>query len=162
ACGSVRAAVQCRRPLRSARRVALDRLGTALAAEPAGVVLSSMDASTGINVAPAAVSADAALRAVAPFEGLKGAWSMAAAVGLLFAGATRLQHWAAVLLARFQAQPPGTGWLQRAISADSVQLAALAIAAYGLVRLLEAWGLWHARAWASWLGCVSATLYLLF
>jgi len=121
-----------------------------------------MDASTGINVAPAAVEADAALRAVALFEGLKGALSLAAAVGLLFAGATRLQHWAAVLLARFQAQPPGTGWLQRAISADSVQLAALAIAAYGLVRLLEAWGLWHARAWASWLGCVSATLYLPF
>src|SRR5690606_4194335 len=91
ACGSVRAAVQCRRPLRSARRVALDRLGTALAAEPAGVVLSSMDASTGINVAPAAVEADAALRAVALFEGLKGALSLAAAVGLLFAGATRLQ-----------------------------------------------------------------------
>lgn len=121
-----------------------------------------MDASTGINVAPAAAEADAALRAVALFEGLKGALSLAAAVGLLFAGATRLQHWAAVLLARFQAQPPGTGWLQRAISADSVQLAALAIAAYGLVRLLEAWGLWHARAWASWLGCVSATLYLPF
>ena len=38
----------------------------------------------------------------------------------------------------------------------------IAIAVYGLLRLLEAWGLWRARAWASWLGCVSAALYLPF
>ena len=32
--------------------------------------------------------------------------------------------------------------------------------AYGLLHLLEAWGLWRARGWASWLGCVTAALYL--
>lgn len=123
-----------------------------------------MGASTDIDVAPAAADADPALRAVALFEGLKGGLSLAAAVGLLFAGATRLQHWAAIVLARLHAPPhaPGTGWLQHAINADSVHLAALAIAAYGLLRLLEAWGLWRARSWASWLGCVSAALYLPF
>ena len=32
---------------------------------------------------------------------------------------------------------------------------------YGAVRLAEAWGLWRAKAWASWLG-LSAALYLPF
>jgi len=34
--------------------------------------------------------------------------------------------------------------------------------AYGVLHLVEAWGLWRARAWASWLGCISASLYLPF
>ena len=33
-------------------------------------------------------------------------------------------------------------------------------ALYGIVHLIEGWGLWRAKAWASWLGCVSAALYL--
>ncbi len=28
------------------------------------------------------------------------------------------------------------------------------------MRLLEAWGLWRARAWASWLGCIGSAAYL--
>ena len=32
--------------------------------------------------------------------------------------------------------------------------------AYGLLHLFEAWGLWRAKAWASWLGCLAAALYL--
>ncbi len=110
---------------------------------------------------PANAAADPALRAVALFEGLKGVVSLLAAAGLAFAGAARLQQWAAMALSRFQPQP-GSAWLQRAISAESVRLVVLAILAYGLLRLLEAWGLWRARAWASWLGCVSAAIYLPF
>ena len=41
-----------------------------------------------------------------------------------------------------------------------MHLSAIALLAYGLLRALEAWGLWRAKAWASWLGCVSAALYL--
>ncbi len=122
-----------------------------------------MRAPSDIAVAAAApTAADPALRAVALFEGLKGIVSLAAAAGLALAGAALLQRGAAMLLSRFQAQAPGTGWLQRAISAESLRLAVLAVAAYGLLRLVEAWGLWRARAWASWLGCVSAAIYLPF
>ena len=46
------------------------------------------------------------------------------------------------------------------ITPDTVHVGALALVAYGLLRSLEAWGLWRARAWASWLGCISAALYL--
>jgi uncharacterized membrane protein (DUF2068 family) len=122
-----------------------------------------MRAPADIAVAAAApAAADPALRAVALFEGLKGVVSLAAAAGLALAGAALLQQWAAMLLSPFQVQAPGAGWLQRAISAESVRLVVLAVAAYGLLRLVEAWGLWRARAWASWLGCVSAAIYLPF
>ena len=43
-----------------------------------------------------------------------------------------------------------------------MHLAAAIVLAYGLLRLLEAWGLWRVKAWASWLGCVSAAIYLPF
>ena len=38
--------------------------------------------------------------------------------------------------------------------------AAAVAAAYGLLHLVEAWGLWRGRRWASWLGCISAAIYL--
>ncbi|MDH7454210.1 DUF2127 domain-containing protein [Luteimonas composti] len=121
-----------------------------------------MHAPADLAALPAPGNTDPALRAVALFEAAKGVVSLVGAGALAFAGAARLQLWAGMLLARIQGHAPGTGWLQRMISADSVRLVALAIAAYGLLRLVEAWGLWRARAWASWLGCVSAALYLPF
>ncbi|MBP6216653.1 MAG: DUF2127 domain-containing protein, partial [Luteimonas sp.] len=33
---------------------------------------------------------------------------------------------------------------------------------YGVLHLVEAFGLWRARAWASWLGCITASLYIPF
>lgn len=39
---------------------------------------------------------------------------------------------------------------------------AAAVAAYGVIHLIEAWGLWRAKAWASWLGCVAAAVYVPF
>ena len=123
-----------------------------------------MDAPPGTGEPASPDAAHPELRAVAVFEGLKGALSLAAAGALAFAGAANVQHWTAMLLSR-----PRTGqgiaassWLQRVINPDSVQLAVLAATAYGLLRFVEAWGLWRARAWASWLGCVSASLYLPF
>jgi len=104
------------------------------------------------------------LRAVALFEGFKGALSLAAAVALTVTGPAHLQQWILALLLRLRGGQPlaPPAWLQGAINPESVRLAVLAIAAYGLLRLLEAWGLWRARAWASWLGCVSAAIYLPF
>ncbi|MNV15565.1 hypothetical protein D3C71_1062940 [compost metagenome] len=48
------------------------------------------------------------------------------------------------------------------INPDAVHLAAAAMVAYGVLHLFEAWGLWRAKAWASWLGCVTAGIYLPF
>jgi uncharacterized membrane protein (DUF2068 family) len=40
-----------------------------------------------------------------------------------------------------------------------VGLAAMAVA-YSAVRLVEAYGLWHGRAWAEWFAIISGGLYL--
>ncbi len=52
--------------------------------------------------------------------------------------------------------------LLKMISPDAVHMAAAGIFAYGLLHVVEAWGLWRAKAWASWLGCLTAALYLPF
>ena len=112
----------------------------------------------------AASSAHPELRAIALFEAAKGvvAWLGAGALELI--GPTSLQHGLAALVARLRLNPDhgAQAWLERAINPGSVHLVAAVIAAYGLMRLIEAWGLWRAQAWASWLGCVSAAIYLPF
>ncbi|MGJ4727819.1 DUF2127 domain-containing protein [Luteimonas sp. SDU101] len=121
-----------------------------------------------MDAAPSiAVAADAArpeLRAIALFEAGKGVLSLVAASALAVAGPAPLQQSVLVLLARLRGGqvPVPPAWLKVPLNPDSVRLAVAAIAAYGLLRLLEAWGLWRAHAWASWLGCVSAALYLPF
>jgi uncharacterized membrane protein (DUF2068 family) len=44
----------------------------------------------------------------------------------------------------------------------NIRLVALAAVVYALIRFAEAIGLWHERAWAEWLGVISAGLYLPF
>ena len=53
-------------------------------------------------------------------------------------------------------------WLAQAINPGSVHLAAGVALLYGIVHLVEGWGLWRAKAWASWLGCIAAAAYLPF
>lgn len=134
---------------------------TAASPGPAWTVLK-MDTPPHIAGRPAAGERRTELRAVALFEGVKGVLSLAGAGALLLAGPAHLQHGALSLLSHLHGAhvlvPPA--WLTSGINDHSVRLAVLVVVAYALLRLLEAWGLWRARAWASWLGCVSAALYL--
>ena len=68
------------------------------------------------------------------------------------------------MIATFQLDPDhgAMAWLAHAINPGSVHLAALVAALYGLLHLAEGWGLWRAKAWASWLGCLTAAAYLPF
>ena len=97
-------------------------------------------------------------------EAVKGSLALLAASGLELLGPAPLQHWVDALIARFQLDPHhgAMAWLAHAINPDAVHLAAAVAALYGIVHLIEGWGLWRAKAWASWLGCVSAALYLPF
>jgi len=36
------------------------------------------------------------------------------------------------------------------------------VGAYAVLHLIEAWGLWRDKAWASWVGCIAAAIYLPF
>lgn len=104
------------------------------------------------------------LHAIALVEGAKGLLAMLGASGLELIGPSALRRWVEALISRFQFDPQhgAFAWLQHAINPQSLHLAAAAIAAYGVLHLVEAWGLWRAKAWASWLGCITAALYIPF
>lgn len=104
------------------------------------------------------------LRAIALVEGGKGVLALLAGSGLELLGPAPLQRWVHALIDRFQLDPQhgALAWLAGAISPDSVHIAAAAVAAYGILHVAEAWGLWRDKAWASWLGCIAAALYLPF
>jgi uncharacterized membrane protein (DUF2068 family) len=104
------------------------------------------------------------LHVIALFEAGKGVLAWMAASGLALIGPASLQHRVHLLIARFQLDPDhgAMAWLAQAIRPGTVHLAAAIVACYGALHLLEGWGLWRAKAWASWLGCVTAALYLPF
>ncbi len=104
------------------------------------------------------------LHAIALIEGAKGLLALLGASGLELVGRDSLQRWVGLLIARFQFDPDHGPFasLLRSINPESVHLAAAAIALYGVLHLVEAFGLWRARAWASWLGCITASLYVPF
>ena len=109
------------------------------------------------------------LRAIAFVELIKGLLALLAASGLELVGPAPLRRWVNELSHRFQPAVSehdpahdALAWLAQGINPDSVHLAAAAVLAYGVIHLVEAWGLWRDKAWASWLGCLTAALYLPF
>ena len=104
------------------------------------------------------------LRVIALIEGVKGVLALIAASGLAVIGPVPLKRWVHALIDEFQLDPDhgAMAWLSHTISPGSVHVAAAGVAAYGVLHVLEAWGLWRDRAWASWLGCLGAALYLPF
>jgi len=102
------------------------------------------------------------LRAVAILELTKGLLALLAASGLELIGPVPLRRWVHELIATFQLDPEhgAMAWLAQAISPGSVHFAAAAVLAYAVLHIFEAWGLWRDKAWASWLGCLAAAIYL--
>lgn len=102
------------------------------------------------------------LHAIAIFEAAKGVLALLAASGLEILGPAPLQRWLHELIIHFQLDPKHglLDWLSNTINPDSVHLTAAIGAAYAALRFVEAWGLWRVRRWASWLGCISAAVYL--
>jgi len=101
---------------------------------------------------------------IAVIEAIKGLLALSAASGLELLGPVPLKRWVHELIERFQLEPNhgAMAWLANAINPDSVHLAAAAVATYAILHLIEAWGLWRDKAWASWLGCIAASIYLPF
>lgn len=104
------------------------------------------------------------LHVIAIVEAVKGTLALLAASGLELLGPVPLRHWVQVLITRFQLDPQhgAMAWLAQAINPGAVHMAAAVAALYGAVHLIEGWGLWRAKRWASWLGCIAAALYLPF
>ena len=104
------------------------------------------------------------LHAIALVELGKGVLALLAAGAIAGFGATRIDEAIGRLsaLAHFDAIHRALASVADNITPASVHLIVAAIAAYAALRLVESWGLWRARAWASWLGAVSLALYLPF
>ncbi len=104
------------------------------------------------------------LHAIALVEMGKGVLALLAAGAIATLGAARIDDAIDRLAAlwHFDAIHRALAAVASNINPASVHLLVAAIAAYATLRLAEGWGLWRARAWASWLGAVSVALYLPF
>ena len=108
-----------------------------------------------------------ALRAIAVFEAIKGMAALAAIVGILDLMHHDVRHLAIALIGRFGLNPDARYPSILLHYADllpgaNVRLLLFLASGYILLRLLEAYGLWHDRAWGEWLGALSGGLYIPF
>ena len=89
------------------------------------------------------------LHIIALIEAVKGVLAVIAASGLALLGPAPLQRWIHILIARFQLDPEhgALALFAEKISRGAVHWAAAAVMAYGILHVIEAWGLWRARAW---------------
>ena len=107
----------------------------------------------------------AGLQTIAIFEALKGSIILLAGVGLMSLVHKDAQAAAEEIVRQFHLNPASRYphiFLDAAASLSSGKLWLLAGGAflYAAIRFSEAYGLWHERAWAEWLGAVSGTFYL--
>jgi len=105
------------------------------------------------------------LQSIAIFEALKGSIILLAAAGLISLVHKDAQAAAEEIVRQFHLNPASHYpriFLDAAASLSSAKLWLLAGGAflYAAIRFAEAYGLWHERAWAEWLGAVSGTLYV--
>jgi uncharacterized membrane protein (DUF2068 family) len=105
------------------------------------------------------------LRAVAVFEGAKGALVLAAGGGL-FAVAHHGAQAVAEAIVRDMHLNPARRYprifveMASHLARTDLWLLAVGAVVYAALRFTEAYGLWRARAWAEWLGIVSGAMYI--
>ena len=107
------------------------------------------------------------LRGIATFEMAKGLVVLFAAFGVLFLVGRDPWDMADGLLRILHISPDhhfAQAFLDWADTLTDAKLwaVAAAAAAYSILRFVEAYGLWYARAWAEWIALVSGSLYLPF
>ena len=107
------------------------------------------------------------MRAIALFEGAKGAIVLAAGLGLLSFLHRDLQQFAVQLIHHLHLNPASHYpkiFLDAAANTSDTRLVMIAVgaAAYSLVRLTEAYGLWFARRWAEWFAAAAGAIYVPF
>ncbi len=105
------------------------------------------------------------VRLIALFEAAKGSLVLLAGFGLLGLIHRDVGHFAEELVRHFHLNPASRFpriFLEAAAKSNDTTLVLLACAAfaYAAFRLTEAFGLWHQRRWAEWLGAVSGSVYI--
>ena len=105
------------------------------------------------------------LRAVALFEGLKGTLVFVAGFGLLSLVHRDVQAIAEHIVRHLHLNPARHYphiFIEAAGNLNDGRLRALAAfaAGYGLIRFVEAYGLWLKKTWAEWFAIISGSIYL--
>ncbi len=105
------------------------------------------------------------VRTVAVFEGLKGTLVFIAGFGLLSLVHKDVQDTAEQLVQHLHLNPARHYpriFIEAAGHIDDTGLRSLAALAcvYGVVRFIEAYGLWQKKVWASWFAIISGSIYL--
>jgi uncharacterized membrane protein (DUF2068 family) len=108
-----------------------------------------------------------ALRTIAVFEAVKGVAALAASLGFVGLLHHDLRRFVAELIGHFGLDPGGRYPALLLRYADTLADAnlrwlLLLAAGYVVLRLAEAYGLWHQRSWGQWLGALSGGLYIPF
>jgi uncharacterized membrane protein (DUF2068 family) len=109
----------------------------------------------------------AGLRTIALYEATKGMLVLLAGLGLLGLIHHHVQEAAEGLVRHFHLSPSSRYpriFLELSARVTDGWLWGLALGsiAYASLRFAEAYGLWHAKAWAEWLGAVSGAIYIPF
>jgi uncharacterized membrane protein (DUF2068 family) len=107
------------------------------------------------------------LRTIALFEAAKGLVVLLAGSGLLLLVHRDVQAMAEQLVSHLHLNPAKRYpriFLHLVTEATPTRLRLLALGAlvYSAVRFAEAYGLWHARRWAEWMGLVTGVVYIPF
>ncbi len=106
-----------------------------------------------------------ALHSIAIFEGIKGLTALIASLGLLNFLHHDMRPLAYALIGHFHLNPEDNlpksfltaiEWLDSGHITTVLKLAW----AYGTLRVVEGYGLWHDRVWAEWLAALSGIVYL--
>jgi uncharacterized membrane protein (DUF2068 family) len=105
------------------------------------------------------------LRVVALFEGGKGGLVLITGLGLLAFIHRDLHNAAEEVVRHFHLNPSHHYpriFLDAAARVNDTRLWLLALSAflYAVVRLIEAFGLWHRKRWAAWFGVLSGGIYI--
>lgn len=107
------------------------------------------------------------LRAVAVFEAAKGTLVLVTGLGALSLIHHDVQRFAEQLVGHLHLNPAKhipQIFIAAAANLTDARLWVLAVlaASYGLLRLVEAYGLWHGRRWAEWFAAISGGIYIPF
>ncbi len=107
----------------------------------------------------------AGLRAVASLEALKGLLAIVAGIGLFTLLHKDLGDVAENIVEALHLNPAhriAQAFINAADRVSETRIVTFACIAFGyaLIRFIEAYGLWHARAWAEWFAIISGSAYL--
>lgn len=107
------------------------------------------------------------LQTIAVVEAVKGVAVLAASIGLLGYLHHDARHLVHELVRHFGLHPDAPYPMLLAHYADLLEDTSLRMlvsfaAGYALLRLIEAYGLWHERSWGEWLGALSGAVYIPF